>query len=121
MQVIKNITTILIIAMLLFTTLTIHAATHKYDELGRLVETTYESGRTVRYTYDTLGNITSVSVTQGDISTYIVNFSVVGENGTLTASVNDVEIIDGHNVADGTDVVFTASPSEGLRSQRVES
>jgi len=44
-----------------------------------------------------------------------VNFNVVGENGMLAASVNDVEIIDGYSVTHGTDVVFTASPNEGYR------
>ncbi|PID88401.1 MAG: hypothetical protein CSB06_00575 [Bacteroidia bacterium] len=41
---------------------------------------------------------------------YIVNFAVTGENGTLVAAVDSSEINTGDQVAEGKDVVFTATP-----------
>ena len=45
---------------------TIYAATHTYDKLGRLIETTYNSGKTITYTYDDAGNILSVTSNKGE-------------------------------------------------------
>lgn len=47
--------------------------------------------------------------------TYVVNFSVVGANGTLIAKVEGVEISTGDLVEEGNDVVFTATPENGYR------
>jgi surface protein/YD repeat-containing protein len=40
----------------------IMAATYQYDALGRLIEISYESGKTVRYTYDQMGNIINIII-----------------------------------------------------------
>lgn len=47
--------------------------------------------------------------------THVVNFSVVGANGTLIAKVEGVEISTGDLVEEGNDVVFTATPENGYR------
>ena len=43
-------------------------------------------------------------------TTYAVNFSVVGSNGTLAATVDAVAISSGDDVVESKDVVFTATP-----------
>ena len=48
-------------------------------------------------------------------TTYAVNFSVVGSNGTLAATVDAVSISSGDDVVEGEDVVFTATPATGYR------
>ena len=47
--------------------------------------------------------------------TYVVNFSVTGGNGSLTAKVDGTAITTGKSVARGSSVVFTASPNSGYR------
>jgi len=47
--------------------------------------------------------------------TYIVNFDVIGGNGTLMAIVGDVEISTGDEVEEGSDMLFTATPDEGYQ------
>lgn len=44
-------------------------------------------------------------------TTYPVNFSVIGANGTLTATVDGTPITTGTSVESGKDVVFTATPA----------
>ncbi|NLD48119.1 MAG: hypothetical protein GX660_13155, partial [Clostridiaceae bacterium] len=39
---------------------TTSAATYKYDDLGRLIEVTYNSGKKITYTYDAAGNILTI-------------------------------------------------------------
>lgn len=46
-------------------------------------------------------------------TTNLVNFSVVGGNGALTATVDGVAITTGALVESGKDVVFTAAPASG--------
>jgi len=54
----------------------------------------------------------SDTVTVNDISqTYTVDFSVVGANGTLSATVDATSIISPATVEDGKDVIFTAVPA----------
>jgi gliding motility-associated-like protein len=55
----------------------------------------------------------SVSFTAQEANTSIVRFSVNGGNGTLTATVNGIEIYDGNAVANGSTVIFQAAPSDG--------
>ena len=55
-----------ILTLLLAATLPVHAATHSYDALGRLVETSYDSGSTVSYMYDSMGNMMSIVGTYVD-------------------------------------------------------
>ncbi len=46
---------------------------------------------------------------------FTVNFFVVGENGTIEASVDGEPISSGEKVEVGKDVVFTADPDEGFQ------
>jgi hypothetical protein len=46
---------------------------------------------------------------------YAVTFSVVGENGTLAATVNATPLTSGDEVIEGSNVVFTATPAAGYR------
>ncbi len=48
-------------------------------------------------------------------TTYTVNFSVTGGNGTLGAAVDSLAITTGAEVVEGKDVVFTATPDSGYR------
>ena len=47
--------------------------------------------------------------------TYTVDFSVIGENGTIAATVDDVAINSGDAVVAGKNVVFTAVPAQGYQ------
>lgn len=49
------------------------------------------------------------------LTTYAVNFSVVGSNGTLTAVVDGGYIANGELVVAGKDVAFIATPAAGYR------
>jgi|GEM_PF-1213391 len=65
--------TLLTLTLLLLITLPAYAATYRYDNLGRLIEATYDSGKTVTYTYDAQGNMTTsvttrTAVLYGDIN-----------------------------------------------------
>jgi large repetitive protein len=44
-------------------------------------------------------------------NTYIVNFAVLGGNGTIAATVDGIAIINGQSVAQGKIVIFTATPN----------
>lgn len=46
---------------------------------------------------------------------HLVTYSVLGGNGTLTATVDEDAIASGEAVEEGSDVVFTAEPTEGYR------
>ena len=46
---------------------------------------------------------------------YSVNFSVIGGNGNLSATVSGVEIVNGDTVLYGNNVVFTALPDSGYK------
>ena len=60
-QIKKAISLLLLAVLILFSTLPAYATTkYKYDPLGRLTEATYSSGQKVTYTYDTMGNMTTV-------------------------------------------------------------
>jgi YD repeat-containing protein len=66
MQHVKKIIPFLLIILLTTLTLSLPAqakTTYRYDNLGRLIEAKYDSGKTVTYTYDASGNITAVATT----------------------------------------------------------
>jgi len=46
---------------------------------------------------------------------YAVSYSIIGSNGTLNAAAGGTEIITGSTIAEGTEVVFTATPEVGYR------
>ncbi len=46
---------------------------------------------------------------------YTVNFNVVGSNGSIAATVDAIDIVDGQFVIMGKDVIFTATPATGYR------
>jgi glucan-binding YG repeat protein len=46
---------------------------------------------------------------------YAVNFNVIGGNGTLSATVDDIEITSPSNVQEGKNVIFTAKPDTGYQ------
>ena len=49
------------------------------------------------------------------IPMYAVSYSIIGSNGTLNAAAGGTEIITGSTIAEGTEVVFTATPEVGYR------
>ncbi len=51
----------------------------------------------------------------GESTSYVVDFSVTGEYGTVAAAVYSVAISSGDAVAAGRTVIFTASPDEGYQ------
>ncbi len=63
----------------------------------------------VEATYST-GISNKVSIDFEVLSTHQVTYSVVGENGTISATVNDEPITSGDLVVDGDDIIFTAVP-----------
>ncbi len=63
----------------------------------------------VEATYST-GTSTLVSIDFEVLSTHQVTYSVVGENGTISATVNEEPITSGDIVVNGEDIVFTATP-----------
>lgn len=71
------------------------------------VEVTAENG-IATHTY-------SITFTIGLPTTYAVNFSVIGSNGTITATVESVSISSGDFVIKGKDVSFSATPASGYR------
>ena len=80
--IIKTATILIILATFVFATQSAQADTHKYDELGRLIETTYDSGRTVRYSYDSLGNMPWVEAEgTGELPDTFVITVTTGEGG----------------------------------------
>ncbi len=46
---------------------------------------------------------------------HAVNFSLVGTNGSISASVNNIPINSGDTIIEGKNVVFTATPAAGYR------
>lgn len=90
-------------AILYCTSLPVYAATHQYDKLGRLVETTYDSGKTVTYTYDSLGNMTTVVSSSVEGILTGIEFDSVPETikigGTLDLTITA-------NYSDGTSKVL---------------
>lgn len=66
------------------------------------------------FTVENLSDDIHVTV-EFEVITHVVNFAVVGLNGTLTASVDGEPIVDGDLVEDGKDVVFDALPDEEYR------
>jgi len=69
------------------------AATHKYDALGRLVETVYDSGCKVAYSYDANGNMTAI---KGGSATAAVSGKVTSFNPKAPTTI---QLIQGGNVA----------------------
>ena len=57
----------------------------------------------------------SIIFTVAAPTTYAVNFSVIGSNGTITAVVDANTISSGNQVIEGKNVVFTATPNNGYR------
>jgi YD repeat-containing protein len=60
--------------------ITASAATYKYDDLGRVIEVTYNSGQKIVYTYDEGGNVLSAK----DVS--IIKLNPIGNK---TVSVGE--------------------------------
>ncbi len=60
-------------------------------------------------------NVKGIAWGKFEEQTFAVNFSVSGDNGTLTAQVNGSPITTGAEVAVGSTVVFTAAPSESYQ------
>ncbi|MDX9918285.1 MAG: bacterial Ig-like domain-containing protein, partial [Gudongella sp.] len=54
-----------------------------------------------------------VRVAEAVVEKYTVTFSVVGDNGSISAKANDVGIKSGDQVEKGSDLVFTATPDTG--------
>ncbi|MDD4746532.1 MAG: choice-of-anchor J domain-containing protein, partial [Salinivirgaceae bacterium] len=67
------------------------------------------------YTVSAISAATTVTVEFEAIPTYEVLFSVVGGNGTLTATVDEVEITNADMIPETKDVLFTATPDAGYR------
>lgn len=63
------------------------------------------------YTLSNLIAAANVTVEYELIPTHVVNFSVVGVNGTLSASVDGTPITTGAAVQEGKNIVFTAIPN----------
>jgi YD repeat-containing protein len=53
-----------------------------YDELHRLTQVTYPDGRQVSYSYDDMGNLTSVKTQTRDLAVALVGAPVSGVVGT---------------------------------------
>ncbi len=56
----KIIILLLICMKITFLGVTVDAAEYRYDDLGRVIEVTYDSGQKIVYTYDAGGNLLSV-------------------------------------------------------------
>ncbi|NVO10048.1 MAG: Ig-like domain-containing protein [Bacteroidales bacterium] len=72
---------------------------------------------TTSYTISGIASAANVTVEFEAIppTTYTVNFSVIGANGSLSATVDANSIVSGNQVAEGKNVIFTATPSNGYR------
>jgi|LSQX01.2.fsa_nt_gb YD repeat-containing protein len=79
------ITSTFMFVALLSLSLTAHATTYKYDDLGRVIEVTYNSGQKVTYTYDAGGNILTVNNVPATVDT----LSVIPQSCTLKAGEAD--------------------------------
>lgn len=108
---------------LLLLSMTANAATYKYDDLGRVIEVTYDSGQKIQYTYDAGGNLLSAQ----DISLIKLNpignktvsegqelkftLSGVGQKGSiLTYSASNLP--EGASISSQTGI-FSWTPSVG--------
>lgn len=69
------------------------------------------------YTITDIQNNTTVNVEFEEVleTEHTVEFGVTGSNGSLTAKVGDIGISTGDSVAEGSTVVFTATPASGYR------
>ncbi|MDD2549931.1 MAG: choice-of-anchor J domain-containing protein [Bacteroidales bacterium] len=93
------------------------------NAVGTLVVSLPDGTHDYTVTADGFGNATGQLTVDGDavtvnvtmIPVYEVTFSVVGENGTLTALANSTDISSGDLVLEGSDVEFTATPDESYR------
>lgn len=93
---------VFVFIIIIFFTLNSFSVTYKYDELNRLVEVIYDSGTTVRYTYDAAGNILKTEVIKtyrlnpignkmispGKLLTFTVSVSGAGDAVTVFAAYN---------------------------------
>ncbi len=108
---------------LLLLNMTANAATYKYDDLGRVIEVTYDSGQKIQYTYDAGGNILSAqdisliklnpignkSVSAGEELKFTL--SGVGQEGSIiTYSASNLP--EGASISSQTGV-FRWTPSAG--------
>ncbi|PHR54855.1 MAG: hypothetical protein COA47_14920, partial [Robiginitomaculum sp.] len=74
-------------ALVLFSQIS-SAITYKYDDLSRLIEVMYDSGRKVTYTYDPAGNRTEYKVEfLSAPPSFAINDVSIIEGGTLTFTV----------------------------------
>jgi len=67
--------------------ITASVITYKYDELGRVIEVTYDSGQKITYTYDAGGNILTVEST-GTIMIDPIGNKSIDEGQQLQFNVN---------------------------------
>ena len=76
-----------------------------------------ENNTTNTYTLENISSDATVTVEFEPIPTitYTVNFSVVGSNGSLSATVDSLNISSGSEVEPSKDVVFIAYPNTGYR------
>jgi len=91
----KKLKLIILITSLLLTivglTISASAISYQYDDLGRLTEVSYESGRRILYKYDAAGNIISVnSDTQTEIKLTEIGNKIVHIGDELKFSVSGV-------------------------------
>jgi YD repeat-containing protein len=86
-KLIKLFFILLIFSIFILSSVSALAATFNYDALGRLVEFTCASGRTISYEYDTNGNIVSIKVDGVNVFTV----SVESENADYTIGSGDYE------------------------------
>lgn len=96
-----SLTIISALLALVFISQPTHAVRYEYDDLGRLTEATYDSGKKITYTYDAGGNILKVEADSGLKLTPIGNKSVY-EGAALEFTVSA-------NAFQGTNLTYSAS------------
>jgi len=77
-------------------------------------ETETINGTATTCTVSDITAATAITV-EFEYTTFQVNFSVAGSNGTLTATVDGTGISSGEQVQQGKNIVFTANPAGGYR------
>src|SRR5260370_19849429 len=109
--------------------------TYSYDNLGRLIGVTDQSGDTATYNYDAVGNITSIGRRSSSLVSLISieplsghvgdTVTLTGTGFSTTASQNTVQFIGGNTLASSstpTQIVTTvaAAASNGARSAHLK-
>lgn len=121
MKIIRLVSSIVLltISFSLFASLSF-ATTYKYDELNRLIEVSYDSGKIIRYSYDAAGNMIEFAVSKPFNLNSIGNKTInVGQLLTFRVSVSgsedDILLFAAYNLPDGAKFdadtgVFTWTP-----------